>query len=101
MADGPPRNALVSAAREALKPIRELHRPVHAIFSWSGGLELRDPCPDCGGKAGVHPCGCWGDTDVTFHCLTCRTGTKGRLTEWPCGTAKLVYSSEELDRGVL
>ena len=25
MADGPPRNALVSAAREALKPIRELH----------------------------------------------------------------------------
>lgn len=89
------RDAMIESAREALKPIRELHRPVHPVFSWSGGLRLFDPCPDCGGKAGVHPCGCWAEQDTEFRCLTCRD-EKGHLAEWPCDTAKFAYTTEEL-----
>lgn len=88
------RVAMIEAAREALKPIRELHKPMHGVFSWSEGLRMFDPCPDCGGKAGVHPCGCWGDSDVEFCCPTCRD-EKGRHTDWPCATARLVYTAEE------
>lgn len=50
---------LTAAAREALKPIRELHKP------------------HCDGPR----FGTW--------CKTCRA-------EWPCPTAKLIYSTEEL-----
>lgn len=49
----------IAAAREALKPIRELHTPKAALF------------------AGVA-------------CAECRN-------EWPCDTAKLIYTTEELE----
>ena len=55
-------SCLTDAAREALKPIRELHKP------------HRDP------PTGIPLCA----HDHAF---------------WPCETARLVYSSEELDRG--
>ncbi|AYQ99399.1 hypothetical protein I5H37_gp050 [Mycobacterium phage Filuzino] len=90
-----PNRDLVLAAREVLKPIRELHRPVHAVFSWSGGVQLYDPCSECNGKAGVHQCGCWGEQDVQYSCATCRD-ERGRLVDWPCSTAPLIYTSEEL-----
>ena len=54
---------LTAAAREALKPIRELHQPITM----------------CG---------------VTC-CQRCRT-PDGASASWPCATAKLVYTSEEL-----
>ncbi|ACI06458.1 hypothetical protein GUMBALL_84 [Mycobacterium phage Gumball] len=54
-----PNHDLIVAAREALKPIRELHYPEP---------DDRAPfCPEC-------------------------------LVEWPCDTAKLVYTTEELER---
>jgi len=56
---------LIAAAREALKPIRELHKPITM----------------CG---------------VTC-CQRCRT-PDGASAGWPCETAKLVYSSEELEQ---
>lgn len=87
---------MTDAAREALKPIRELHKPMHAVFSWSEGLRLYAPCSVCGGKAGVHPCGCWGESDTEFSCPSCRD-EKGRLINWPCETAKLIYTTEELE----
>ena len=60
------------AAREALAPIRELHKP-HRELEWDG--EWSDP-----------------------HCRTCAHEQWGDLSHqpWPCDTAKLAYSSEEL-----
>ena len=51
----------MEAAREALKPIRELHRVERG--------EYEDEC----------------------YCVECGN-------HWPCATAKLIYSSEELER---
>lgn len=60
--DGPSSDTPYAAAREALKPIQELHKK-------TGSLEYpgHDVCPECDN---------W----------------------WPCGTAKLVYTTEELER---
>lgn len=58
-----PTNDEINAAREALKPIRELHQP-----STDGYC-----CEGC----------------IDHH---------GNTQPWPCETARLVYSSEELDR---
>ena len=88
---------LTEAARAMAEPLRELHRPVHPIFSWSTGLQLLDPCPGCDGKAGYHPCGCWGDADVEFVCRTCRDD-RGRHVDWPCANAEHLYTTEELTR---
>lgn len=83
-------------AREALAPIRELHRKIHPIFSWAeGGLRFEEPCQECGGRAGAHPCGCWGERDVEYHCRECRD-SKGRALQWPCPTARLIYREDEL-----
>lgn len=71
-----------AAAREALVPLRELHRSVrHPKFEdWSDEdfntlpAHLRAPvCAEC-----IHP-------------------VSGTNTTWPCATARLVYSEEELD----
>lgn len=50
------------AAREALKPIREVHRPT----GWGG------------------------------ECVVC-FDSEGRGRQWPCDTAKLIYTTEELE----
>jgi len=73
-------------AREA--KVRELHRRTHAVFSWRDGMRVDDPCPDCDGKAGVHPCGCWADEDAEFVCSECLIGTKGSPAPWPCPTIR-------------
>lgn len=54
------------SAREALRPIRELHRPFDRPISWANTQTER----------------------VCNHCL-------GPVA-WPCATAYLVYSEEEL-----
>ncbi|TGB37899.1 hypothetical protein [Mycolicibacterium peregrinum] len=53
------REAMIAAAREALKPIREVHKPVL--------------------PPGIERCG---ECDVV----------------WPCETAKLIYTTEDLAR---
>jgi hypothetical protein len=58
--NGPIGAFALSAAREALKPIRELHQPQNA-----------------------------GDFDI---CGECQDGNE----QWPCETAKLIYTREEL-----
>ncbi|MGP3708512.1 hypothetical protein [Gordonia paraffinivorans] len=92
---GPGRYAL-HGAREALAPIRELHRPGHPVYTQGHGADFEDLCPDCRGKAGVHECGCWGDYDRDIYCATCRD-EKGRHAVWPCATALLVYTTDELE----
>ena len=77
--------------------IEALHRPVHPVFSWKTGLRYEEPCPDCHGKAGVHPCGCWADEDMTYECAECATSKGGgsrRVVPWPCETAALLNPTE-------
>ncbi|QED11197.1 hypothetical protein SEA_LOLAVINCA_6 [Mycobacterium phage LolaVinca] len=54
-----PNHDLIAAAREALKPIRELHQP-----RWKLSASICDHCRH----------------------------------SWPCDTAKLIYTAEELER---
>lgn len=62
------RVAAVQGAREALKPIRELHKP--------GPISRLSTAWMVGGTA---------------ECTTCRR-------DWPCSTARLIYTTEELDQ---
>ena len=85
----------IIAAHEAevvgriLDRIDALHQPVHLVFAWNTGLRRLEPCPTCGGKAGVHECGCWADEDVQYHCDGC-TSPDGRHCEpHPCPTRRL------------
>ena len=91
----------VDAAREVWRlrdGIESLHRPVHPVFSWKTGLRYEEPCPDCHGKAGVHPCGCWADEDTQYECLECIEPKDGypsrRVVPWPCPTAALLNPTE-------
>ena len=63
----------VAAAREALKPIRELHQKFSVR---SLGFADDQPRIDI----------CGGCSDI------------GVQVPWPCETAKLIYTSEELER---
>ncbi|OBK04042.1 hypothetical protein A5637_13250 [Mycolicibacterium fortuitum] len=67
-APGPNENPWLTAkrsAREALKPIRELHKPA----------VVRSP-----------------DDEQWTECTSCYGA------HWPCDTAKLIYTTEELDQ---
>lgn len=78
--------------------VGSLHRPVHFVFSWSSGLRYEEPCPECHGKAGTHPCGCWADEDMRFECLECALGPASgsrRVVLWPCPTATLLNPPTE------
>lgn len=83
-------NNELRAERDALAArlaaVEALHRPAHAIFNWQSGMRYEDPCPDCNGKAGVHPCGCWSDTDTEYVCRECHQPGSGNT--WPCPTTR-------------
>ncbi|AIM50483.1 hypothetical protein PBI_ZONIA_54 [Mycobacterium phage Zonia] len=63
-----PNHDLITAAREALKPIRELHRP-----RWSNCINACCSGEDCRLR-----------DRVCEHCEV----------DWPCDTAKLIYTTE-------
>lgn len=81
----------MSDLRAALVAIQELHKPIDPVFSWTEGLQLREPCPDCKGKAGMHECGCWADRDIQYVCAECSDFEhgKGRRVTYPCPTRRL------------
>ena len=82
----------------ALRAVLEEHRPAHAVFSWSSGLRYEEPCPDCHGRAGVHPCGCWGDTDTEYVCRGCDQPERGgsrRVAPYPCPTVTAITDALE------
>ena len=84
--------AEVERLREQVEAVRALHRPAHAVFSWNGGTIYEDPCPQCHGAPGVHPCGCWADTQLEYVCAEChRLGvlSKGVYDyTYPCPTIR-------------
>ncbi|AEJ91887.1 hypothetical protein THORA_53 [Mycobacterium phage Thora] len=63
-----------NAAREALKPIRELHRP-----RWSNCINACCSGEDCRLRERV--------------CEHCEV-------DWPCDTAKLIYTTEGEDKNI-
>lgn len=73
---GEPFDGFVAAAREALKPIRELHQTITDPIWWHK----------------LHP----DDPDEYTHCR-CQVAATGYQL-WPCATAKLIYTTEELDQ---
>lgn len=100
-----PDAAFIAAARTdvprlvaALRAVLEEHRPAHAVFSWSSGLRYEEPCPGCHGRAGVHPCGCWGDTDTEYVCSECDQPERGgsrRVAPYPCPTVTAITEALE------
>ena len=80
----------VKRLKEQIDAVKALHRPAHAVFSWNGGTRYEDPCPECHGAPGVHPCGCWTDTQIEYVCAEChRLGmlSKGVYDyTYPCPT---------------
>ena len=89
--------AMREAAREALAPIRDLHQP----------LELKQPVFNgdgtfIGQRVTAAVCShCHNGPRESAHCDSCDRdcceGTFGPvLASWPCATARLVYTSEEL-----
>ena len=80
----------VKRLKEQIDAVKALHRPAHAVFSWNGGTIYEDPCPECHGAPGVHPCGCWTDTQIEYVCAEChRLGVLSRGVydyTYPCPT---------------
>ena len=81
------------------QPIRDLHRPVHAVFSWADGPRYEEPCETCHGAPGVHECGCWADTQLEYVCAEChRLGSSSKGVydyTWPCPTIALLEGGGE------
>lgn len=87
--------ALPVIAKALLAPLRELHKPVHLTFSWNSGIHADDPCETCGGKAGTHECGCWGDYDSPIYCNSCSApGHYRQSVDYPCPTVRLLDAIE-------
>lgn len=84
--------AEVERLRGQIDAAKALHRPAYAVFSWNGGTRYEDPCPECHGAPGVHPCGCWADTQVEYVCAEChRLGCESRGVydyDYPCPTIR-------------
>lgn len=92
------RDDLIAVAREALKPIREKHKP----------MVIQCVAPDCGAEICDHEDDCPVDYPVTV-CATCWGIAEmanpyhgedriGDHLFWPCDTALLTYTTEELER---
>ena len=88
----------VKRLKEQIDAVKALHRPAHAVFSWNGGTIYEDPCPQCHGAPGVHPCGCWADTQLEYVCAEChRLGvlSKGVYDyTYPCPTIRALEVGE-------
>lgn len=96
----------VAAAREALEPIRELHRksPLYA--------NLADDCEICSSDddaiseqhhtfesvEGEWLCTAVIDSYCCAHCTEIQGHGGDDPIGWPCETARLAYTSEELER---
>lgn len=76
----------------AVKYVTDRVRALHyAAYQDHGRTPI---CPDCHGKAGTHPCGCWRDEDVVPVCSICYEGWKFVPVNWPCPTVRLL---DEID----
>lgn len=89
--------ARADRAEAQVARVKALHREAYGVFSWSkGGIQYEDPCPDCHGAAGVHPCGCWADQQIDYVCAEChRGGGKNVVADWPCPTIRALEGEND------
>lgn len=84
-----------AAAREALEPIRDLHKPMNLYLP----CEASEIHPEAF-ETGVGEWCCPVCTDLDGGpqkvCVECQFDD-GEHLEWPCDTARLIYTSEELN----
>lgn len=78
---------LVAAVKEVMKE----HRPVFAVYNWRDGLRYEEPCEECHGAKGEHPCGCWSRDEPDYRCYACETAVDAKtyaIAKWPCPTVR-------------
>lgn len=87
-----------AAAREALAPLRELHRRLEiAATSCPEECEVHeDECPLDVMVPACRECFLVAETADRY--FTERTGWD-EVARWPCPTARLIYREDELERG--
>ena len=94
---GPVEAFALSAAREALKPIQEKHKSkVILCLAPDCGAEICDHEDDCPVDYPVTVCAtCWGIAEMAnpYH----GEDRIGDHLFWPCDTALLAYTTEELE----
>ncbi len=74
--------------------IRALHYPSRR------DVDRTPMCPDCRGKAGTHPCGCWQEYDLWPVCGECgEQPTPYEDEDYPCPTVRLLDQIEAAVRG--
>ena len=80
-------------ALDALEAALKGHRPVSFSFSWQTGVTMHEVCGTCQDKAGVHPCGCWRDEDVSHLCAVCSDPEHRMEAPWPCMTVHAIATA--------
>ena len=80
-------------ALDALEAALKGHRPVSFSFSWRDGVTMHEVCDTCHDKAGVHPCGCWRDEDVSHLCAVCSDPEHRMEAPWPCMTVQAIEAA--------
>lgn len=76
---------------EAVEAVMKEHRPVFAVFNWRDGLRYEEPCEECHGAKGEHPCGCWSSDEPDYRCYACETAVDAKtyaIAKWPCPTVR-------------
>ena len=85
--------------REITRARAEERDKVLALHYKADDTAGREPvCPECEGRAGEHPCGCWSSEDRVAVCGHCREGWKGASVPYPCPTARALGVTEEGER---
>lgn len=87
---------MIDAAREALAPLRELHRPTHHYLHATGSC-IHDEHDTFETADGDHVCCDCTDDDggPRKACAEC-LDEDGSSIDWPCATAKLIHPESEL-----
>ena len=80
--------AMAHAAKVLPGIAEALYAPILALHNPADNDAAHTPiCPDCKGLAGVHPCGCWTDTDRQPVCGHCNGGDhRFQSIAYPCPT---------------
>jgi hypothetical protein len=87
------RSALPVIVSTVLAEIRALHYPARR------DTDRTPVCPECNGKAGTHPCGCWAESDLWPICGECgEQPTPFEDEDYPCPTVRLCDQIEAVLR---
>ena len=78
----------VTAERDALAAKLDRVRALH--YAADNDAARTPVCEHCQGKAGVHSCGCWADSDRHRVCGHCYGEGRFERVSWPCPTLAIL-----------